>query len=99
MQIGNITQDDLYQLVSMFLCLVSTGIWLYVMRHSSTPLFFIPPLMASLVTLAFYIVVVFIPMSIATATTLSAARTMTDLIMWILSGAAMIFIMRHRVRV
>jgi hypothetical protein len=97
MQIGNIPQDDLYQLLSMGVCLVSAAIWFYVMAHSHSPLFFIPPIMASLLTFLFYFFLAFYPMSTLNATTLSAARTLADMLMWLLSGATMVYMQRHRV--
>lgn len=95
MSIGNFSQDDLYQITAIFFCIMSLGFWVYVMRHSSSPFYFAPPIIASIVTLVFYLVVIFVPMSTERATTLSAARSLADMIMWTISGASMAYILRR----
>ena len=95
MTIGNVTQDDLYQGVAILFCIISTIFWLYVMVHSSSPLFFLPPLIASTGTLVFYMLVIFVSMSTLDATILSAATRLMSMIMWTISGGAMIYIVRR----
>jgi hypothetical protein len=98
MTIGNITQDDLYQIIAIILCASSIVVWLVVMRRSKYPLFFLVPIIASGTTLCFYMLVAFVPMSIADATTLSAARTVIDQAMWLICGGVMIYMQRQRAR-
>jgi len=96
MTIGNIVQDDLFQIIAIALCLISITVWLMVMRRSPYPLFYTPPIVAAVTVLLFYILVSFVPMSIADATTFSAARTVVDLLMWIVCGLVMSYMQRQR---
>jgi len=98
MSIGNITSDDIPQIIAIGFCLSSLAFWLVAVRRTSSPLYFLPPIIASGLTLAFYLVVSFVKMSIETATTLSAATRLADMMMWTISGAAMAYVLRRNGR-
>jgi len=92
---GNISQDDGIQLVSLFLSGVGFALWLRVMLRSRRPLLFVPPLLALLSNIIFYLVIWFINPSINDATVLSASRTLQDISMWCISAVAMIWAQRR----
>lgn len=98
MTIGNITQDDLYQAVAIFFCLTSVAMWLYVLLNSSSPLYFLPPIIASGVTFIFYCIIILVPMTVQSATLFSSTVRLTDMMMWTISGAAMVYIIRRNGR-
>lgn len=96
MRIGNITTDDWAQLVTLILALVAVIVWANEMRPARRKLLMVPPIIACLFAALFYVYLIFSPqVTIQNATELSSARSLTDVIMWIVAALSMRFIRKH----
>ena len=96
---GNFGSDDLIQLAALIIGIMALIGWVFMMRRSTRPLYFIPPITSCSIIVLFYFAILFIPMTVETATSLSSVRSLIDVIMWGLSSLAMLLVSKYGGRV
>lgn len=85
--LGQVKTDDWIQLITLILAAIGIVSWLNEMRFAKHKLLIIPPVLACVFTLSFYLFLILTPNYLTqSATELSSTRTFINTLMWLISS-------------
>lgn len=95
MMVGLFASDDIFQVYTLAVSLISVALWAWVMLHSSKRLYFVPPIIATASVATFYLCILFWPADVSTETLLSAIARSVSSTNWLLLAIALILVIRR----